>query len=149
VEDFGWPPGEDAGKEIDAFRSACVAAGIPEVRAQKSLRSILEWTLNVLRSWRPKLTYRLPADTGELELDLGLPKPQAQPAGAAVDADAALPRYITDVRHALEAILSRSNLSIWLMIDRLDEVFPRRSDLERTALRGLLRAMRILSSEPI
>ena len=97
----------------------------------------------------PRVTYHLPGDTGELELDLGLPKPPPGTDAATDGADASLPRYITDVRHALEAVLRRANLSIWLMIDRLDEVFPRRSELERTALRGLLRAMRILSSEPI
>src|SRR6266849_2587857 len=35
------------------------------------------------------------------------------------------------------------------MVDRLDEIFPRRSDVERTALRGLLRAMRYFSSPSI
>ena len=33
--------------------------------------------------------------------------------------------------------------------NRLDEVFPRRSDVERTALRGLLRAMRYFASASI
>jgi len=140
---------EDAGKEIEAFHAACLAARIPEVRARKSLRSILEWTLNVLKSWRPRLTYRLPGDQGELDLDFGLPGPPAKSQTAPDEAGTALPRYLIDVRHALEAVLRRANLSIWLMIDRLDEIFPRRSDLERTALRGLLRAMRILSSDPI
>jgi len=140
---------EDAEKEIDAFRAACVSAKIPEIRAKKSLRGILEWTLNVLKKWRPRLTYRLPNDQGELELDLGLPQVpgKGQPGSGA--SEAALPRYLTEVRRALEAVLVRTNLSIWLMIDRLDEIFPRRSELERTALRGLLRAMRILSSNLI
>lgn len=35
------------------------------------------------------------------------------------------------------------------MIDKLDEIFPRRSTLERTALRGLLRSMRIFASDNI
>jgi hypothetical protein len=35
------------------------------------------------------------------------------------------------------------------MVDRLDEVFPRRSDVERTALRALLRAVRYFSSASI
>lgn len=35
------------------------------------------------------------------------------------------------------------------MVDRLDEIFPRRSDVERKALRGLLRAMRFFSSNSI
>jgi hypothetical protein len=35
------------------------------------------------------------------------------------------------------------------MVDRLDEVFPRRSDVERTALRALLRAVRYFASASI
>src|SRR5258708_37987981 len=35
------------------------------------------------------------------------------------------------------------------MVDRLDEIFPRRSDMEPTALRGLLRAMRYFASASI
>jgi hypothetical protein len=35
------------------------------------------------------------------------------------------------------------------MVDRLDEIFPRRTDVERTALRGLLRAMRYFASASI
>ena len=46
-------------------------------------------------------------------------------------------------------MLDASQLSLWLMVDRLDEVFPRRSDVERTALRGLLRAMRYFASASI
>jgi hypothetical protein len=35
------------------------------------------------------------------------------------------------------------------MVDRLDEIFPRRSAVERKALRGLLRATRFFSSDGI
>ena len=35
------------------------------------------------------------------------------------------------------------------MVDRLDEIFPRRSDVERTALRGLLRTLRYFGSASI
>jgi hypothetical protein len=140
---------QDVEKEVDAFRSACAAARIPEVRAKKSLRSVLEWTLTALKSWRPKITYRLPGDQGELELDMGQSKSSHPDVPNLPQHDTELPRYVSDVRRTLEAVLKRSDLSIWLMIDRLDEIFPRRSELERTALRGLLRAMRMLSSELI
>lgn len=140
---------EGAGREVDAFRSACAAARIPEVHAKKSLRSILEWTLNVLKTWRPKVTYRLPQDQGELELELGQSRSPGTLEQLPPQSETELPRYLSDVRHALEAVLLRADLSIWLMVDRLDEIFPRRSELERTALRGLLRSMRILSSDSI
>lgn len=60
-----------------------------------------------------------------------------------------IPSYVNDVKEALERLLRASRVSIWLMVDRLDEIFPRRSALERTALRGLLRAMRVFSSPEI
>lgn len=47
---------KDAEEEIDQFRRACEKAGIPEIKAKKSLRDILAWTLNVLKVWRPRLT---------------------------------------------------------------------------------------------
>jgi hypothetical protein len=139
-----------ADSEVSAFRNACAAAGIPEVRAPKSLRSILEWTLNVLRAWRPKMIYRPPEGQGEFVLDLFDTRQAGSSERTAQEHNQnELPRYIVRVKKALENILQRVNLSIWLMIDRLDEIFPRRSELERTALRGLLRAVRIFWSESI
>ncbi len=95
------------------------------------------------------LTYTLPSNQGELSLDLGGNRPTGGQEAPPPQAGAELPQYLGDVRHTLEAVLRKADLSIWLMVDRLDEIFPRRSPLERTALRGLLRAMRILSSDPI
>jgi hypothetical protein len=60
-----------------------------------------------------------------------------------------LPKYVNDIRECLDNVLKKADLSLWLMIDRLDEIFPRRSELEKRALRGLLQAMRFFSSESI
>ena len=135
--------------EIDAFRRACQSARIPEVKAKKSLHEILEWALHVIASWRPTLTYKSKDGSGDFELNL-FGKPQTQ----AIQKDKqdrgnSLPKYVNDIKESLEKILEKSRLSLWLMIDRLDEIFPRRSDLEKTALRGLLRAMGFFSSESI
>jgi len=135
-----------AGAEINIFRTACLNAKIPEVEAKKSLRSILEWSLHVLQTWRPRIKFQPPGEVGEFELDLFGSKRDEyteQPDGAD---EAGLPKYLNDVKDSLEAVLQACKLSLWLMVDRLDEVFPRRSDVERTALRGLLRAMRYFSS---
>jgi hypothetical protein len=56
---------------------------------------------------------------------------------------------VNDIKQKLESVLEKTGLSLWLMVDRLDEIFPRRSDLERTALRGILRASRYFSSDSI
>lgn len=56
------------------------------------------------------------------------------------------PIYLGDVREALCEILRRQKIRIWLMIDRLDEVFPRRSIEEDHGLKGLLKTSYNLSS---
>ncbi len=136
-----------ASEEIDRFRQACAKAYIPEIHAKKSLKEILAWTLNVLKIWKPRLTYKLPDDAGEIELNLFgkpvTPKPVPSVSPAEV------PRFVISVKEALEEVLAKSALAIWLMIDRLDEVFPRRTELETRALRGLLRSMRLFTSPSI
>lgn len=138
-----------ANNEVQRFRLACANAKIPEIEAKKSLRDILEWSLHVLTSWRPKLKYQPPGDGGEFELDLfgfknDFPSEKSEEAS-----EHSLPKYVNDIKQTLEGVLEASHLSLWLMVDRLDEVFPRRSDVERTALRALLRAVRYFASASI
>jgi hypothetical protein len=140
---------EKVGGEIARFRAACVHAKIPEIKARKSLRDILEWSLHVLTSWRPKVKYRPPDDAGEFEVDLFGAKMPPKVDKSDEAPEHSLPKYVNDIKETLEAVLAASSLSLWLMVDRLDEIFPRRSDVERTALRGLLRAMRYFSSPNI
>jgi len=137
-----------ASTEIAKFRAACSAAKISEIQAKKSLRDILEWSLHVLSSWRPKVKYKVPHDAGEFEVDLFGSKTETKMPSEEI-AEHSLPKYINDIKSSLEAVLEASDLSLWLMVDRLDEIFPRRSDVERTALRGLLRAMRYFTSASI
>ncbi|PTL34890.1 hypothetical protein CLG94_12670 [Candidatus Methylomirabilis limnetica] len=139
---------QSAEAEIERFRRACEHARIPDIRAKKSLREIMAWTLNVLQAWAPRLRYKLPNEAGEVTLDLfgnpTTPHTTKQP-GDQPD----VPRFVAEIKETLEAVLHKCDLAIWLMIDRLDEVFPRRSELETRALRGLLRAMRLFTSQAI
>jgi hypothetical protein len=130
--------------EVDAFKRACEKARIPEVAASKSLRDILEWALHALRGLRPRAAVTVPDGT-KLELDL-FGQPTQSPPSTVQAPGELLPRYVGEVKEALEAILGSANLSLWLMIDRLDEIFPRRSQVETRALRGLLRTLRIFDS---
>ncbi len=140
---------DDASTQIAKFRKACVDAKIPEIQARKSLKEILEWSLHVLSSWRPKVKYQPPNDSGEWELDLFGSKSPRPPEKTEESSEHSLPKYVNDIRENLGAVLEATGLSLWLMVDRLDEIFPRRSDVERTALRGLLRAMRYFASASI
>lgn len=133
--------------EIEEFKRACEKARIPEISAPKSLRDVLEWALNALHGVRPRAAVTVPDGTKvELELFKDVPAPAPEPVTNSRDT---LPRYIDEVKEALEALLDKSDLALWLMIDRLDEVFPRRSTVETKALRGLLRTLRIFESPRI
>jgi hypothetical protein len=139
---------KEADVEIDQFRRACERARIPEIRAKKTLKDILDWSLGVLGAWRPKIKFQPPGDAGEFELDLFGEPVKGKERSAEATSDA-LPNYVNDIRTTLEAVLAKTHLPLWLMVDRLDEIFPRRSDVERKALRGLLRAMRYFKSNTI
>lgn len=137
----------DTSKEIEAFRKACTNARIPEIKARRTLSDVLQWALHVLDTWRPTVTYKSPDGSGDWQFNLFGEAPTVVKSNDDIGEE--LPKYVNDIKSALESILERCNLSLWLMIDRLDEIFPRRSELERNALRGLLRAMRYFASSTI
>jgi hypothetical protein len=139
---------KNAHAEISRFREACSVANIPEIRAEKSLREILSWTLNVLQQWSPRLRYKLPDNAGEVVLDMFGNAKSTLPPNQSFNSST-VPRYVSDIKDALEGVLRRAELSIWLMVDRLDEIFPRRSALETLALRGLLRSLRLFTTDTI
>jgi hypothetical protein len=138
-----------ASEEIDQFRRSCANARIPDIEAKKSLKDILQWSLNVLRSWRPKVKFQPPGDVGEFALDLFSLSEDTPKETSQESTTHSLPLYVNEIKQKLESVLEKAGLSLWLMVDRLDEIFPRRSDLERTALRGILRASSYFSSNSI
>lgn len=129
--------------EVDAFRRSCMAARIPEIRNRKTLRDVLAWALDAIPRPR-KVRYDM-AD-GSVEMDLF---GDTLTRSSGTDNENAIPRYINQVKDDLVAILDKTNLFLWLMVDRLDEIFPRRSDTETWALRGLLRTLKIFVSPRI
>jgi len=138
-------------EEIAAFNTACKSARIPDFQNQKSLRDVLGWALTVITSWRPKITYRPPNEVGEFGLNLFGEASGASPTlSSKPETDAQiLPQYVHNIKDKLEGMLKKAGLNLWLMIDRLDEIFPRRSSLETRALRALLRTLRIFESQDI
>jgi hypothetical protein len=138
-----------AANEVEQFRRACARAKIPEIEAKKSLKDILDWSLHVLESWRPKFKFTPPGDVGDFELDLFGAKDNSAPVASGDNPQAMLPEYVNEIKVKLENVLMKTGLSLWLMVDRLDEIFPRRSPVERVALRGILRASRLFSSSAV
>lgn len=133
-------------KDVGDFVAACQRAHIPDIKGKKTLKQILDWTLNALAHMKPTIRYKLPENGGEVEVDLWGNRGLTE----YVDNDKSkdeLPAYVSTINEKLQILLKESNLTLWLMIDKLDEIFPRRSPTERRALRGLLRTMRLFSSD--
>jgi len=135
--------------QVQVFQRECARCGIPNMKSRRSLRDVLGWVLAVLKVLKPSLQYRPPGEAGEFELGLFGGTTSAAHRTKEEAPGMPLPRYVTEVKAGLEAVLERAGLSLWLMIDRLDEIFPRRSDLETRALRALLRTMRVFESDSI
>jgi hypothetical protein len=99
---------------------------------------------------KPKVTWKPPEDFGQFELSLSGGAPLRQSAVSALtNDDPRMPAYIDNIALRLEELLVKSDLYLWLMVDRLDELFARRSDTETRALRGLLRTLSLFRSDRI
>jgi hypothetical protein len=57
------------------------------------------------------------------------------------------PIYISEFRDRIKSILEKHGIRIWIMLDRLDEVFPHRSEIEMNGLKGLLKSAYNFSCE--
>jgi hypothetical protein len=133
--------------ELQDFRNKYHGARIPEFDRKKTLTEILAWALEVVRRLKPRVTWNLPEGAGQLEFSLESATPATQK--EADSGDALMPARVAGLTTSLETLLSKANLSLWLMVDRLDELFARRSNTEKRALRGLLRTLRLFSSDRI
>ena len=140
---------KDCSSETKAFLQACRSARIPDFEKQKSLRDVLGWVLSVINSWRPVVKFRPPGEVGEFEVGLFKEQLVTSPNSKKEPNAPVLAQYAHTIKDSLEAVLKKAGLSLWLMIDRLDEIFPRRSKLETRALRGLLRTLRIFESQEV
>jgi hypothetical protein len=128
--------------QISEFRRAYSQAGIPDFNRRQTLHEILAWTLRVVNRLKPKVTWKPPADVGQFELSLGhVPPPRHRT--FMQDDDPRMPAYIDQIALSLQRLLVQSDLYLWLMVDRLDELFARRSETETRALRGLLRTLSV------
>jgi hypothetical protein len=138
---------KNCSNEISAFKDAYNKAGLPAFGNQKTLKEILAWALSVLKHLKPKVTWTPPDNIGQFELAFG---EGAQPVQhGPKEADPRMPAFIDAIASSLERILVKADLFLWLMVDRLDELFARRSETETRALRGLLQTLRLFRSDQI
>jgi hypothetical protein len=133
--------------EIGVFREAYKKAGLPDFGGRKTLREILGWVLSVLKRLKPKVTWTPPDNVEQFELSLGGIVDNSKIVSK--DVDSRITAYIDAIATSLEQVLVKADLYLWLMVDRLDELFARRSETETRALRGLLQTLRLFRSNRI
>lgn len=117
--------------EVRQFKTLASEHGFPVQVSDYSLLGLIGWVL--ARIPRPKKLQATVSDAGTPEFSVELGTADRQP-------NPEVPVFVAPIHDALLRILKKANLSVWVMLDRLDEVFPRRTVVERTALRALLHA---------
>jgi hypothetical protein len=127
-----------AAAEVAEFKRLCHAAHVPELDHKRTLRDIVE---GVFRFISIRIGNAEPGESGMSYSLIEVAPADAKPAGTG-PAQADSPMFLNEIHDSMVAVLRRSEVKLWIMLDRLDEVFPRRSKLERVALRALLRTTR-------
>jgi hypothetical protein len=136
----------DCHEEIATFREACRAARIPNVKAPQTLVGMLQWCFNaVWNELRPKKA-TVTSGAGQLTLEYGDSKGEAPENG---DGERPSPMYVEAIRDSLNRLLAKADITVWLMLDKLDEIFPRWSDVERVGLSSLLKSMYAFRGEHV
>ena len=135
---------KEAGTHVAAVEQKCTKAGIPTSEKPRGFRQIVEAVFK-----RVKLRFGA-ANQTEKGIDYSLV--EVEPAKAEEPNKPTTPEspvFLNEIHDAIVRVLVHARVKIWILLDRLDEVFPRRTALERTALRALLRATRNFPSEQI
>lgn len=133
--------------EIVQFENMCHDAGILSEKPHKTFRELVGSALVSLAKFSFSPTVSINTVTGVIDVNFAgnINLKQDRQSASKVK----VPIFIDSLKVVLDEILRKSNLRLWLMIDRLDEIFPRRSQVETRALRGLLRAMREIGTRRI
>jgi len=124
--------------EVKYFVEQCRKAKIPEVNHSRSFKDIVEAVL-----CRIKLKF---GNAEASEEGMSYSAVEIEPAeavsGHKENQGEDTPMFLNEIHDAILAVLKKSGVKVWTMLDRLDEVFPRRTKLERKALRALLATTR-------
>jgi hypothetical protein len=129
---------DNAKKEIDEFKIKCRAANIPEVEQKSTFRDIVQGVLRCI-TFRVGNVESGPAGSSFTALEVAPSEGDAKNMNVKIEQP---PLFLNGIHDAMISVLQKAGVGIWIMLDRLDEVFPRRTKLERNALRALLRTTR-------
>lgn len=104
---------------------------VPYDKEKKSLYEIVNSVIEHFKVSMKVETNPTGSITYKPEIDIGLRKENV---------DKGNPIYVGDFRETVCNLLAQKKYRIWIMLDRLDEVFQRLSKVEENGLKGLLKA---------
>lgn len=102
----------------------------PFEKKRGSLKYLVNRTLQAILERKITTTYTMDGTIG-VSLEPG-------DAGTPSAITSQTPIFINEIRQQVLAILHKAQLKVWILIDRLDEIFPRRTKTETIALKSLL-----------
>lgn len=130
-------------RDVTRFLDLCRSCHIPETPNRNRLNEVLGWVLQLIGRFKPRAKYGMP--TGEYyQLELEFDEETNEPISSQT-----LGTFLNEILDSLGKILQKSDLTLWLMVDRLDEIFLRRTETETRALRALLRTSRVFNATRI
>lgn len=117
-------------KEIRLLETVCIQNNFPFGKKPWTLKHLVNQTLQAILTRKITTTY----DTdGTMGVSVE-PGDGGTPSGTISET----PIFINEIRQQVLAILRKAKLKVWILIDRLDEIFPRRTPTETIALKSLL-----------
>jgi len=125
--------------EIDKFISECEKAGIPNIPREQEKSQMIEWILGVFSRKLKSISAEITVDANTPTLFKIKPKVDFEDnADSKEKKEGVESVYVYAIGEALSDLLKKSGFRIWIILDRLDEVFDRYSRVEFRGLRGLL-----------
>jgi len=128
----------ECGDEISKFFSECQKAGIPNFRDAQDKRQIVKWLVAIFTQKIKAAKVDVAFDTSKPSLFVMSPSIEFENTEERANEKDSV--YVNDIATAFKKILEKSGFCVWIILDRLDEVFDRYSAVEFNGLRGLLRA---------
>ncbi len=128
--------------EIEELIKECARIGVPQITRNSSLSEIVQKTIAAINSKRiKKIKVSAITDANQPSLFTSTAEMEFEHKDNNVYKEKNdLPVYVNKIGLILEGLLKKTNIRIWVLLDRLDVVFEHGSRLEFFALRGLLRA---------
>lgn len=127
-------------RNVSKFRALAKANGFPIKESAFSVPGLVAWVLGKVPRVK-KISAAVDPESSAPEMGIEFE--------ARAVSEERVPIFVAALQESLLTVLRAADIRLWIMLDRLDEAFPRRSAIERTALRALLRATQAFNDDHV